>query len=46
MEAVQTINPPTFESVWALIQEVGRKQEETDRLLKESAKRQEKKNDE
>jgi hypothetical protein len=38
-------NPPTFESVWALIQEVGRKQEEnalqlkeTDRIVKETSK--------
>ena len=41
MEAVQTTrhpdaNPPTFESVWALIQEVGRKQEEYALHLKET----------
>ncbi|MDR0321003.1 MAG: hypothetical protein LBI28_05825 [Treponema sp.] len=39
MSAAQTANPPTFESVWAALQE-------TDRILKESAIRQEKKNDE
>jgi len=35
MPATQTASPPTFESVWALFQEVGKKQEETDRLIKE-----------
>ncbi|GBU27487.1 hypothetical protein R84B8_01019 [Treponema sp. R8-4-B8] len=47
MEAVQTTrhpqdamnptdaNPPSFETVWALFQEVGEKQKETDRLMKE-----------
>jgi hypothetical protein len=38
MPATQTANPPTFESVWALFQEVGKKQEETDRIVKEVAK--------
>jgi len=33
MEAVQTANPPSFESVWAALQE-------TDRILKENAKQQ------
>ena len=41
MEAIQTTEPsirptPTFESVWALIQEVGEKQKETDRQMKET----------
>jgi len=45
MEAVQTTshpkddNPPSFESVWAILQEVGKKQEETARQMKESAER-------
>ena len=41
MPVTQTANPPTFESVWAALQEtaqivkeVGKKQEETDRQLK------------
>ena len=37
METTENMPPATPESVWALLQEVGRKQEETDRLLKESA---------
>ena len=37
MPATQTANPPTFESVWALFQEVGKKQEETDRIVRETA---------
>jgi len=42
MVATQTANPqdgnpPTFESVWALFQEIGKKQEETDRIVKEVA---------
>ena len=37
MEATQTANSPSFESVWALFQEVGKKQEETDRIVKETA---------
>ena len=28
-------NPPTFESVWAILQEVAQNQKETDRILKE-----------
>jgi len=43
MEAVQTANSPSFETVWAILQEVAesqketaKRQEETDRLLKES----------
>jgi len=35
MPATQTANPPSFESVWALIQEVGQNQKETDRMMKE-----------
>ena len=50
MPATQTAshqdgNPPSFESVWAILQEtaqivreVGKKQEETDRIVKENAK--------
>jgi hypothetical protein len=34
----QDANPPTFESVWALIQEIGQNQKETDRIVKENAK--------
>jgi len=41
MEATQTANPPTFESVWALIQEVGQNQKETDRIIKEVGRKQE-----
>ena len=37
MPETWTDNPPTFDSVWALIQEVGKKQEETARQLKEYA---------
>jgi len=38
MEAVQTTaNPPSFESVWAILQEVAQSQKETDRILKETA---------
>jgi len=36
MEAVQTANPPSFETVWALFQEVAKRQEETDRQMKET----------
>ena len=49
----QDASPPSFESVWTalqeaaqIIKEVGKKQEETDRQMKEDAQRQEKKNDE
>jgi hypothetical protein len=42
MEAVQTTepsrNPPTFESVWAALQETARRQEESYREMKESQK--------
>jgi predicted XRE-type DNA-binding protein len=42
MPATQTVNPqdanpPTFESVWATLQEVGRKQEEAAEQMKETA---------
>jgi hypothetical protein len=36
MEAVQTANPPTFETVWAALQEVAERQKETDRQMKEN----------
>ena len=45
MPKTQTTNPPTFDSVWAALQEtaqivkeVGEKQKETDRIVKETAK--------
>ena len=51
MPETQTANPPTFESVWAALQEtdrivkdVARKQEETERILKEDAQQQKEKN--
>ena len=36
MTEIQTANPPTFESVWALLKEVAENQKETDRQMKES----------
>jgi hypothetical protein len=36
MPTTQTDNPPTFESVWALVKEVAESQKETDRQLKET----------
>jgi hypothetical protein len=36
METTQTTNPPTFESVWASIQELRESQKETDRQIKET----------
>jgi hypothetical protein len=36
MEAVQTIEHPTFETVWAALQEVAKNQKENERLMKES----------
>ena len=36
MPETQSANPPTFESVWALIQEVGEKQKETARQLEKT----------
>ena len=47
MEATQTArhpadaSPPTFESVWALFQEVHESQKETDRIIKEVGRKQE-----
>jgi hypothetical protein len=41
MGAVQTANPPNFESVWAVLQEVAESQKETDRIVKEVGKKQE-----
>jgi hypothetical protein len=45
METVQTVEHPTFETVWAILQEVGKKQEalvesqkETERIFKEQKK--------
>ena len=35
----QTANPPSFEAVWAALQEVAKRQEETDRQIKEIAER-------
>ena len=35
MPATQTANPPTFESVWAALQEVAASQKETARQLPE-----------
>jgi hypothetical protein len=47
MEATQLTNPPSFETVWALMQETDRivkevaeNQKETDRIVKETAERQ------
>jgi len=38
MEAVQTkANPPSFESVWAILQEIAESQKDTDRIVKENA---------
>jgi hypothetical protein len=39
MATVQTANPPTFESVWAALQELTTSQKETDRIVKEIGKR-------
>jgi hypothetical protein len=39
MQAEQTTNPPTFETVWATLQELAERQRETDRQMKESAER-------
>jgi len=41
MEAAQTANSPSFESVWAILDRVGKKQEELVELQKETARRQE-----
>ena len=42
MGAVQTANTATFESVWALLQEVAENQKVTDRIVRENARQQEK----
>jgi hypothetical protein len=39
MEAVQTANSPSFESVWAILDRVSKKQEELVEIQKESAER-------
>jgi len=39
MEAVQTANSPSFETVWAILQEVAQSQKETDRQMKETTQR-------
>jgi hypothetical protein len=39
MEATQKANPPSFESVWAILQEVGKKQEENARIVGKLGKR-------
>ena len=39
MKAAQTANPPSFETVWAALQEVAERQKETDRQMKKSAAR-------
>jgi hypothetical protein len=36
MAAVQTVEHPTFETVWAALQEVAKSQKETDRQMKET----------
>jgi len=36
MEAIQTANPPSFESVWSILQEVAKSQKEFDREMRES----------
>ena len=40
MEIAQTANSPSFETVWAVLQEVAERQKETDRIVKENAERQ------
>ena len=39
MEAVQTANPPTFESVWATLDRIAKQQEKTDKQLGKLGKR-------
>jgi hypothetical protein len=39
MEATQTANAPSYETVWAILQEVAKRQEETDRQMKETDRR-------
>jgi hypothetical protein len=38
MPIAQTVTPPSFDSVWALVKEVAENQKETDRIIKESQK--------
>ena len=40
MGAVQTVNTATFESVWATLDRITLRQEETDRIIRENAKEQ------
>jgi hypothetical protein len=40
MEVTQTVKAPSFETVWAVLQEVAERQKETDRIVKENAERQ------
>ncbi|MCL1836595.1 MAG: hypothetical protein FWG46_03510 [Treponema sp.] len=40
MEAVQSANSATFETVWALLKEVAENQKETDRIVRENAESQ------
>ncbi|MDR0321370.1 MAG: hypothetical protein LBI28_07685 [Treponema sp.] len=42
MEATQTANPPSFESVWAILQEVGEKQKEIAKRQEEAVQKTEK----
>jgi len=37
MEATQTTNPPSFDTVWAILQEIAVSQKDTDRIVKENA---------
>ena len=37
MEALQTTNPPTPDTIWAILREVAESQKETDRMIKENA---------
>jgi hypothetical protein len=39
MTAVQTANPPTFETVWTALQELAASQKETDRIIEKAGKR-------
>jgi hypothetical protein len=41
MPVTQTTNPPNFDTVWAILQEVAESQKETDRIIKEVGKKQE-----
>jgi hypothetical protein len=39
MEATQTATPPSYETVWALLQEVAKQQKETALQMKETDRR-------